>query len=35
MARQSPVKSLGEVALRVNDLEKMKRFYQDVLGFEV
>lgn len=29
------VKALGEVALRVNDLVTMKRFYQDVLGFEV
>jgi catechol-2,3-dioxygenase len=29
------VKALGEVALRVNDLQLMKRFYQDVLGFEV
>ena len=35
MARQSPVKALGEVALRVNDLEKMKGFYQDVLGLGV
>ena len=29
------VKSLGEVALRVNDLPLMQRFYRDVLGFEV
>jgi catechol-2,3-dioxygenase len=35
MERRSVVKSLGEVALRVNDLELMKRFYQDVLGFDV
>ena len=35
MERRSAVKALGEVALRVNDLPRMKRFYQDVLGFEV
>ncbi len=29
------VRALGEVALRVNDLQLMKRFYQEVLGFEV
>jgi glyoxylase I family protein len=32
---RSVVKALGEVALRVNDLQLMKRFYQDVLGFQV
>ena len=35
MEHGSAVKSLGEVALRVNDLQRMTRFYQDVLGFEV
>lgn len=35
MARQSAIKALGEVALRVNNLPEMKRFYQDVLGLEV
>jgi len=35
MGRQSAVKSLGEVALRVNNLPEMRRFYQDVLGLEV
>jgi catechol-2,3-dioxygenase len=35
MTRGSAVKALGEVALRVNDLERVKRFYQEVLGFEV
>jgi catechol-2,3-dioxygenase len=35
MGQPSAVKSLGEVALRVNDLQLMKRFYEDVLGFEV
>ena len=29
------VKQLGEIALRVNDLEGMKRFYQKVLGLEL
>ena len=32
MAHASAVKALGEIALRVNNLERMKRFY---LGFEV
>jgi len=35
MEPQSVVKALGEVALRVNDLLLMKRFYQEVLGFQV
>jgi catechol-2,3-dioxygenase len=35
MVRTSVVKSLGEVALRVNDLQRMKRFYQEVLGLDV
>ena len=29
------VKQLGEIALRVNDLEGMKSFYQEALGLEV
>jgi len=29
------IKALGEVALRVNDLQLMKRFYQAVLGLHV
>jgi catechol-2,3-dioxygenase len=28
------VRALGEVALRVNDLNAMRRFYEGVLGFE-
>lgn len=32
MAPRSAVKSLGEIALRVNNLPQMSRFYQDVLG---
>ena len=35
MTGQSPIKGLGEVAFRVNNLAQMKRFYQDVLGLEV
>ena len=35
MTGQSPIKALGEVAFRVNDLSRMKHFYQDVLGLEV
>jgi catechol-2,3-dioxygenase len=35
MERRLVVRSLGEVALRVNDLALMKGFYQEVLGFEV
>jgi catechol-2,3-dioxygenase len=35
MGRQPAVKALGEVALRVNNLPQMKRFYQDVLGLEL
>jgi catechol-2,3-dioxygenase len=34
MRNRSAVKALGEVALRVNNLERMKRFYQETLGFE-
>lgn len=35
MTRRSAVKSLGEVALRVNNLPEMRRFYQEVLGLQV
>jgi catechol-2,3-dioxygenase len=35
MGQQSTIKSLGEVALRVNDLPGMKRFYQNVLRLDV
>jgi catechol 2,3-dioxygenase-like lactoylglutathione lyase family enzyme len=34
MKSGSAVKALGEIALRINNLERMKRFYQEVLGFE-
>ena len=33
--RRSAIRALGEVALRVNNLPRMKHFYQDVLGLEV
>lgn len=32
---QPAVKQLGEIALRVNDLEGMKQFYQEALELEV
>jgi catechol-2,3-dioxygenase len=35
MDARSVVKALGEVALRVNDLPRMTRFYQDVLGLHL
>lgn len=31
----SAIKGLGEIALRVRDLEAMQRFYQDVIGLEL
>jgi len=34
-ATRTVVKALGEVALRVNDLNRMKLFYQEVLGLDV
>ena len=30
----SAVRTLGEVALRVNDLQRMRQFYRDTLGLE-
>jgi catechol 2,3-dioxygenase-like lactoylglutathione lyase family enzyme len=29
------IKALGEIALRVNDLDAMQAFYQDVIGLEL
>jgi len=29
------IKALGEIALRVNDLDTMQAFYQDVIGLEL
>ncbi|MEN8143742.1 MAG: VOC family protein [Gemmatimonadota bacterium] len=33
--RLTAVKGLGEVAIRVNDLEAMQRFYEEVIGLQV
>jgi catechol 2,3-dioxygenase-like lactoylglutathione lyase family enzyme len=32
---RTKIKALGEVALRVNDLEKMQAFYENVIGLEL
>jgi catechol-2,3-dioxygenase len=32
---QRPVKGLGEVSIRVNDLDGMQKFYKEVVGLEV
>jgi len=33
--RPTVVKALGEIALRVNDLDRMQEFYEEVIGLEV
>ncbi len=35
MSTGRAVKGLGEIALRVNDLDKMQDFYEEVVGLEV
>ena len=35
MTHTSAVKTLGEIALRVNDLPRMKRFYQEALKLDI
>jgi catechol 2,3-dioxygenase-like lactoylglutathione lyase family enzyme len=35
MQSRTPVQALGEVALRVSDLARMRRFYVEVLGLDV
>lgn len=35
MAHTRAVKALGEIALRVNDLGLMRRFYEEVVGLEL
>lgn len=35
MAHESAVRAIGEIALRVNDLPRMKRFYEDTFRFTV
>lgn len=32
---QTPIRTLGEIALCVNDLDLMQRFYTDIVGLEV
>ena len=32
---QGKIKALGEVALRVNDLERMQEFYENAIGLEL
>jgi catechol 2,3-dioxygenase-like lactoylglutathione lyase family enzyme len=34
MTQTTAVKALGEIALRVNDLDAMRRFYTDTFGLE-
>ena len=34
-SKQTVIKALGEVALRVNDLDLMQQFYQEVVGLEL
>lgn len=34
-SRRTAVKALGEIALRVNDLDAMQRFYQEAIGLEL
>ena len=29
------IKGLGEIVLRVNDMESMKNFYRETIGFEL
>lgn len=35
MIQQRAVKALGEVALRVNDLDAMQKFYEEVINLEL
>ena len=32
---ERPIKALGEIALRVTDLDTMQRFYEDIVGLEL
>lgn len=33
--RERPIKALGEIALRVSDLDAMQRFYEEIVGLEL
>ena len=33
--QERPIKALGEIALRVTDLDTMQRFYEKIVGLEV
>ena len=35
VSQQRIIKGLGEIALRVNDLDKMQKFYEEVIGLEL
>ena len=35
LSKQRIIKGLAEIALRVNDLDKMTRFYEEVIGLEL
>ena len=35
MAGERPIKGLGEIALRVENLGAMETFYRDIVGLEV
>src|SRR2546430_426028 len=35
ISMERPIRALGEIALRVRDLDKMQKFYSDVIGLEL
>ena len=35
MEHESRIRGLGEIAIRVNDLDKMVDFYSDVIGLKI
>ncbi len=35
MTQQRAIKALGEIALQVDDMEKMTRFYEDIVNLEL